>query len=161
MRIGFVNPFLEAASDVLSAEAGCSIERQKPRLETDKAVTNDLAVIIGVTGEARGIVMYNFSESTAKAIASAMFCQPIPTLDKMAESALAELANAMAGRAAVNLEHEGYFCTLTPPTIVHGRNTIISMVDLFRLVVPMKTQHGTIEISIALRDCKNQTRTRL
>lgn len=159
MKTGFVNPFIEAAIKVLSVEAGCTVDRGTPRLETDKAVTNDLAVIVGVTGEARGLVMYNFAEITAKGIASAMFGHPIPTLDRLAESALAELANVITGSAAMNLEREGYMCTLTPPTMIQGRNTMVTMVNLLRLVIPVKTQYGPVDICIALRDCKQHPKS--
>lgn len=158
IKVDFINPFISAAMDVVRDTIGCELERREIRLETSKVAADDVTVIIGVTGDAEGIVLYGMSERTAKNLASVMLGQRVPVFDNLAESALAELGNMIAGVAAVGLERQSYVCRLTPPSLIYGRGTLISVMDINRLVIPMVSQYGTIEINVALRDNKNRNR---
>jgi chemotaxis protein CheX len=154
LRVDFVNPFIAAAIEVVRTSASCELEREQLRLESSKVASNDVTVVVGVTGDAEGVVLYGMSERTAKSIASVMLDQRVPVFDSLAESAVAELGNMIAGTATIGLESQGYLCRLTPPTLLYGRGTLISMLDIKRLVIPMSSPHGQIEISLALRDNK-------
>ena len=157
MKVDFVNPFIAAAMDVVKATIDVDLERGPIRLETSKVAADDVTVVIGVTGSAEGIVLYGMSERAAKSLASAMIGRRIPVFDALAESAVAELGNMIAGRATTGLENQGYVCRLTPPTLLYGRGTLISLFDINRLVIPLSSEHGLIEISVALRDHRTST----
>ena len=154
MKVDFVNPFISAAIDVVKKSVNCDLERQDLRIESSKVASNDVTVVIGVTGNVEGVVLYGMSERTAKGLAAVMLEQRIPVFDALAESAVAELGNMIAGSATANLEAQGYTCKLTPPTLLFGRGTLISIIDIKRLVIPMSSPHGVLEISLALRDNK-------
>ena len=154
MKVDFVNPFIVAAVEVVKNSVNCALERQALRLESSKVASNDVTVVVGVTGDVEGVVLYGMSERTAKNLAAAMLEQRVPVFDSLAESAVAELGNMIAGSATMGLESQGYSCRLTPPTLLFGRGTLISIIDINRLVIPMASPHGTIEISLALRDKK-------
>lgn len=154
MRVDLINPFITAAFDVVKNTIGCDLTRGQLRLETSKIASNDVTVVIGVTGDAEGIVLYGMTERTAKALATVMLDQRVPVFDALAESAVAELGNMIAGAATIGLEQQSYICRLTPPTLLHGRGTLISVIDINRLVIPVTCEHGVIEISVAMRDRK-------
>ncbi len=156
MKVDFINPFISAALDVVKSTINCDLVRGQLRLETSKVASNDVTVVVGVTGDAEGIVLYGMTERTAKALAAQLLDQRVPVFDALAESAVAELGNMIAGSATVELEKHDYSCRLTPPTLLHGRGTLISVVDIHRLVIPLTSEHGTIEISVALRDKRKQ-----
>jgi chemotaxis protein CheX len=151
LKASFVNPFIKAALDVLEAECNLKGERGQLRMENSKATSAEVTVIIGVTGDVQGIVLYGMSERTAKALASTMLDVQVPLFDRMAESAIGELGNMITGRAASGLEAVGYVCQLTPPTLVYGRGVVISTIDIQHLVIPIETQPGYIEINVAIR----------
>ena len=151
MNVEFLNPFLVAIGDVLESELG-----ETPRLGTLAAeessfTSDDVTVLVGVTGMVEGIVFYGMSESTACRLAGAMMGTTVPVLDAMAESAIAELGNMIAGRAGAGLEEVGFSSRLAPPSLVRGRGALISTVQIRRLVVPVTTSKGEIRVHFALR----------
>ncbi|NPV69502.1 MAG: chemotaxis protein CheX [Firmicutes bacterium] len=151
IKAAFVNPFIQAGSQVLTQELNLAVQRGELNLEQSKATSSDVTIMLGVTGDACGIVLYGMSEQTAKGIVGVMVDDRVPIFDEMAESALAELGNLITGMASISLEKEGYICRLTPPIVISGRGVIISTVDINRIVVPLMTTKGQIDISLCLR----------
>ncbi|QUL99181.1 MAG: chemotaxis protein CheX [Candidatus Fermentithermobacillus carboniphilus] len=151
-----VNPFLQGAVEFFKSELNTCIDRGKLRLEASRATPQQVNIIVAVTGDAEGLVLYSMTERTAKNIASTMTGSPVPVFDELAESALAEMGNIITGQAAAGLEKMGFTCRISPPALVYGEGTIISTVDIKRLVVPIRIESlGDLDISIALRksDC--------
>ncbi|HHV61031.1 MAG TPA: chemotaxis protein CheX [Firmicutes bacterium] len=155
MKVEFVNPFLSAAFHVLETEVQAKIDRGDLSIEESQFTSKDITVMIGVVGKVRGIVMYSMSEETAKKLVSVMLGQPVETFDSMAESAISEIGNVITGGASAELEKAGYACRISPPTLIMGAKTVISTINIKRLVVPLKTQYGEIEVSIALEEAKS------
>ncbi len=152
MRAEFINPFVAAAFHVLQAETGEQPVKGELRLEETHYTTMDITVIIGVVGKVSGSVLFGFSERTAKQLVSSMLGQTVAVFDSLAESAIGELGNMITGRASGLLEQAGYACTISPPTLVIGRGTIISTNPIRRLCIPVATRFGEVQISVALRE---------
>jgi len=151
MDVRFINPFIKAAFRVLESELGTQVERSPVELRRSAVTTKDVTVALGVTGEVRGAVLYEFSEQTAKSIVSSLLGQPVVIFDELAESAIAEIGNVITGLATAGLEDSGYSCKIAPPTVISGRGVLISTLDFHRLVVTLKTQHGEIDVNVALK----------
>ncbi len=156
MKAEFINPFILATTEVLSQEMGRSLVIDKGPLALQESyyTSMDVTVMIGVTGAVQGIVMYGLTERTAKNIVSGILRQPVPIMDKMVESAIAEMGNVITGLASRGLENAGYPCTLAPPTVITGRGVMISTINIKRLQIPLATEFGDIEISVALREVR-------
>lgn len=152
MKVDFITPFVTAAYDVLQMEVNAEIERGELSIEQSSKTSQEVTVLVGVTGQVKGLVMYGLSESTAKKIVSLIIGRSVPLFDEMAQSAIAELGNVITGRASTNLSEVGFDCILTPPSLITGRQVIISTLSIRRLVVPLHTSCGDIEINIALRE---------
>ena len=151
LKASFIKPFIKAASAVIESECKTVGRRGQLRMDSTRTTSSEVTTIVGVTGDLQEIVIYGMSERTAKALAAAMSEVQVPIFDRMAESAIAELGNMITGLATTGLESEGYQCQLTPPTLVSGRGVIISTIDIENLVIPMETDCGSLEISVALR----------
>jgi chemotaxis protein CheX len=80
-----------------------------------------------------------------------MMGQDFPELDALAQSGIAELGNVITGRAACLLSEGGLASDLAPPMLIVGRGSMISTLDVQRLVIPMQTEFGQIEIQVALK----------
>lgn len=152
MKVDFITPFVTAAYDVLQMEVSAEIERGELAIQQSSKTSQDLTVLVGVTGQVKGLVMYGLSETVGKKIVSTLVGHPVPLMDDMAQSAIAELGNVITGRASTNLSEVGFDCILTPPTLISGRQVIISTLSIRRLVVPLHTNFGDIEINLALRE---------
>ncbi len=156
MKVEFINPFVKAAIDVLRSEIKSDVERGKLRLETSSAASHDVSVMIGLTGDAQGVVLYGMQVETAVQIVSRMLDQECDELDAMAQSGIAEMGNVITGLASRGLSEAGFQCNITPPTLIVGKNTQIGTLDIPRIALPLKTECGEIEINLALRELKSQ-----
>jgi chemotaxis protein CheX len=113
--------------------------------------TQQISIVIGVTGDVEGQAVYGMSLVTATKIAAAMSNTPPMTFDEMASSAIAELGNMISGNATTRLSEASYQCQITPPTLVRGADVEISTA-IPALVVPLYTDFGKMEINVALRE---------
>jgi len=151
MRADFVNPFLQAASEVLLSEIGEDPARGPIHLDPSDSTGHEVTVLIGVTGEVTGIVLLGFAETTARTLAGRILGRPFETFDKLAESGMGELANVIVGRATTLLAEAGYTSNVTPPTLIMGSGTRLSTLTYQRLVIPLQTSLGNFKIEIALK----------
>jgi chemotaxis protein CheX len=151
MRAEFINPFLQAASEVLESELGVAPQRGTIGLQRSAYTSDEVTAVVAVTGEVAGMVLLSMNETTARAVVSKMMGQEFPELDALGQSGIAEIGNVITGRAAVLLAEAGITSDLAPPMLMVGRGTLISTLDVQRLVIPLETEFGKIEIQVALK----------
>jgi chemotaxis protein CheX len=152
MNVKFINPFVEAASEVIQIETGVNLTRGDLGLEKVPYITDDITVILALVGMVNGNVLYSLSFPTAIALASRMLGEKLESFDNLAQSGIAELGNVITGRASVKLSGAGYESTISPPTLVVGQGIMISTLDRPRLVVPFMSDCGPVTIHLALRE---------
>lgn len=152
MKVEFVNPFIQAATEVLDSELGGGTTRGTLRMQKSAVTTDEVTSILGVTGSVAGLVFYSMSEDTARAMVSRMMGQEFEQFDELAQSGIGELGNVITGRAGVLLAEAGYSSNITPPALVRGKGTMVTTLDLNRLVFPLETEVGTFEIQVVLRE---------
>jgi len=151
VKVEFVNPFIQAATEVLESELGGESQRGALRLQKSAVTTHEVTAIVGVTGMVRGLVLYSMNEATAMAIVSRTMNQEFREFDALAQSGIGELGNVITGRAGVLLSEAGYPSNLTPPAVVVGKGTLVTTLDLNRLVLPLETDVGSLEVQIVMR----------
>lgn len=154
MNVEFLNPFVEAAYEVLQFEADCKTRRGGLHLEKLAYITDDVTVIISLVGEVEGMVFYSMSESTAIKLASSILGESFKSFDGLAQSGIAELGNVITGRASVKLSKSNYHANISPPTLLLGRGGKISTLDVPRIMVPLEGDSITLTIHLALRQSK-------
>lgn len=152
MNVKFIKPFVEAAYEVLKVEAGVSVTRGGISLQKSAHTTNDVTVIISMVGQVEGVVFYGMSEQTAINIVSNIIGQPFEEFDELAQSGIGELGNVITGQASRRLFEAGFEADISPPTLLQGKDVIISTLDFQRLLVPLETELGSFEITLALRE---------
>jgi chemotaxis protein CheX len=151
VKVEFVNPFIQAATEVLESELGGESQRGELRLHKSAVTTDEVTAIVGVTGTVMGLVLYSMNETTALAILSRTMNQDFGEFDALAQSGIGELGNVITGRAGVLLSQAGYPSNMTPPAVVVGTGTMVTTLDLNRLVLPLETAVGSLEVQIVLR----------
>ena len=151
MRADVAQPFLLAARGVLEQELGGDIGRGQIRVERGEFAAGEVTAVVGVTGALSGAVMYRMSETTALAIVGRMMGQQFTELDALARSGVGELGNVITGRAGALLERGGIRADIAPPMLIVGRGGVLSSLEIPRLVVPLATPAGDIDLQIALR----------
>src|SRR3981081_3083490 len=151
MRTEFINPFLQAATEVLEAELGTTPRRGTIGLEKSVNTSNDITAVVGVTGDVLGVVLYVMNEATGRALVTKIMGQEFPEFDDLAQSGIAEIGNVITGRAAVLLAEAGFTSDLAPPMMIVGRGALINTLDMQRLVIPLETGYGALEVQVALK----------
>lgn len=152
MNVKFLNPFVDAAVEVILVETSIKLDRGELSLEKEPYITDDVVVIISLVGRVVGNVIYGMSKETALALASRIMGEPFTEFNMLAQSGIAELGNVITGKASVKLTEAGYESVISPPTMLQGKGATISTLDIARLVVPFKSEVGTIAIHLALRE---------
>lgn len=152
MKAELINPFVEAAKKVIEAEVRTVVHRGELSLQASPYTTMDITTLVAVTGEVQGIVLYSLQEAAALAFVEAMIGQPFHTLDDLAVSGIAEMGNVITGNAGIALAEAGFTTKIAPPVVIIGNGTKISTLDIQRLVVPLSSSLGTLEVQVALRE---------
>lgn len=152
MKADVVQAFIGAAKEVLAQEMGEPVEPQKMVLQGGLYETKDVTVIIGIAQDIKGAVILSMSKETALQYVSLIMGDTHDELDELAQSGIGELCNVIAGRSGALLGEKGYQTVIAPPTIVLGRGTTLSTLSLQRLVVPVVTPVGNVEIQLAAKE---------
>ena len=80
------------------------------KIYTKNYIENGVSISINLVGDIKGYIHLNFTEDSAKNIASAlMMGMPIDEFDEMSISALSELGNMILGGTATNLSELGLY----------------------------------------------------
>ena len=152
MNVKFMNPFIEAATEVLKVECGVDVGRGNLSLAKSSMTAEDITVLLSLVGQIQGVVLYGLSTTTALSLVSRVMGQQFSTFDNLAQSGVAELGNVITGRATVKLSEAGYNVNISPPTLIQGKGITISTLDFGRICVPLKTEFGEISTHLALRE---------
>ncbi len=152
MDVKLLNPFIQAAVEVLKAEVGTDISRGDINLQKSSLTSDDITVLINLIGDVYGVVMYGMSMSTGLEIVSSIMGQRFEELNSLAQSGVAELGNVISGRATIRFSEAGYDSNISTPTMLIGSGIQISTLDFPRIVVPLETQFGWFTVHIALKE---------
>jgi chemotaxis protein CheX len=152
MNVKFLNPFVSSAYDILSLEIHETVHRGELQLDNGSYQTDDVTVVISLVGSVEGTVFYSMSKDVAVGFASVLMGENFNSLDKLAQSGVAELGNVITGRASMRLADAGYESNISTPSLILGRGAVISTLEFPRLVVPLNTSLGSMTIHLALHE---------
>jgi chemotaxis protein CheX len=120
MNKKFTEPFSNAFLNVMP-QLGMSDAKLLREEECDRKInTPGVVVIIGITGDVHGNVIFALSEDSAKKIASTMMGMPVEEFDDMAQSAVGELGNMLAASACTDFAGMGIKADISTPTLMYG-----------------------------------------
>lgn len=154
MNLKYVEPFIKASQDMINQVAGEESEIGEIFSRNTSFNGDNVIIIIGVTGDATGQVIFNLCEKSACDIASKMMCgMPVEQLDEMAKSAIGELANMISGNAATIFSSKQIQLDITPPTIMIGEKIEISVTKSEAICVPLLIKNGSsFHINVSLSE---------
>ena len=155
MDAKLLNPFIQAAVEVLEAEVGADVTRGEISVEKSPLTSEDMTVLINLLGDVDGVVMYGMQKNTCLHLVSKILGQDFTELNSLAQSGMAELGNVISGRATIRFSETGYKSNISTPTVLTGTGVEVSTLDFPRIIVPLITQYGTLTVHLALR-IKNQ-----
>lgn len=154
MNVKYLNPFINATQKVLK---DYQIESKigKPYLKDVYYKGPTVAILLGITGELKGQVIFSIEEPSAKYVTSKMMMGlEVAELNDMAKSALSELCNMILGNAATLFSQEKIAIDITPPTLTAGVDMRFSVVNNQLVSIPIVFGDYTLEIDVAIKENK-------
>lgn len=152
MDVKLLNPFIQAAVEVLKAEVDANVARGEISLQKSALTSDDITVLINLIGDVYGVVMYGMQTSTGLNMVSKIMGQDFAELNSLAQSGVAELGNVISGRATIRFSEAGYQSNISTPMVLNGNGIEISTLDFPRIVVPLETQFGMLTVHLALKE---------
>ncbi len=154
MKVEYINPFIEASQSVLTMMTGNKPELGKVYLRNSPYESDNVVVIVGLTGAIRGQVVIAFTKESAIKVASAMMGgMPITELDEMSKSAISELANMIMGNTATLLANRGIGIEITPPSLLYGERLTITPGNMKTITIPLNSNNDKLlEIDVSIED---------
>ena len=157
MRVEYINPFVEAAFNVLKEVLSTEIKRGDLFLKSTTMQIQGVAALVGLAGDVEGRVLFDMTKETALAVASGMNGEEMRVLDDMVKATITELANMITAQAVTKLHDLGFKFDLTPPALFTGDNMeIANNMEVEALIVPMEIgpggKSGKIEINVVIRE---------
>ncbi|CAG7617452.1 hypothetical protein PAESOLCIP111_02027 [Paenibacillus solanacearum] len=121
MKAELINPFLESARVVIEQVANVRPSTGKLGIKDVKFVEKYLWIMIGMTGQMQGDIVFGLHEEVALRMVSAMMGgYTITQMDDMSKSAISELGNMISGNASTMLYNQGVHVDITPPKLMHS-----------------------------------------
>lgn len=151
MNIEYINPFIEASQTVIKQIASLDAKLGKVYLKTSPYKSEDIIIMVGLTGKIRGQAIFSMKREFGLKIASCMMMgMPVTEFDEMSKSAISELANMIMGNAATILYNRGMNIDITPPSLLMGENMQITPNKMKTICIPLEIdEFQKIELDIS------------
>jgi chemotaxis protein CheX len=122
MKAEFINPFLEAVTNVLKTMAFTEPIVGKPALKKKgEPSQGDITAIVGLTGAVKGSFALSFSEAAILEVVSNMFGEQVKEVNSDVQDAVGEISNMVSGDARRALADLGYSFQSSIPTVISGK----------------------------------------
>ena len=155
MDVKYINPFVAASKKVLEQLIGFEPDVEAPRLMENTISGNDIVVMVGLTGEIKGQVMFTMEESTAiKMVRKMTYNDAVNELDFIGQSAVSEIANMISGSTGMIMYETGITIDITPPSLCRGEGLMISSKNKFVTVPLDLNEIGKIYMNISFEEIK-------
>lgn len=154
MNVEYINPFIEASQTVLKQIAGMEAKLGKVFIKDSPYSSDNVIIIVGLTGKIRGQALFSMNKSLALSIASNMMGGiALTELDEISKSAISELTNMILGNTATILFNKGIGIEITPPSFLMGENMQISPSKMKTVCVPLMIgDNGQLDIDISVEE---------
>ena len=150
MKSELLTSFSDAASQTFKLLLDLDVitdSAQAPENNDKKEYPENIDVVIEITGDLSGEVMYSFPKDTTLEMVKIMSGMEFKEIDEFVKSALGEIANIISGNALSGLSQAQLVCDIRPPKIIEGRTfTVGEGCSLYRAKV--KTSIGDVELNL-------------
>lgn len=150
MDVKKLNPIIDATDSVFQTMLALKPEKGEVSIQEDFVMDKEANVIIGMTGDIKGSIVYSFSKDMALKVVEAMSGMEMQKLDKFVTSAMGELGNIISGKATSRLAEQDLNCDIIPPQIVTGGDVTISSESDKVVMVNFNTDLGEFDVGFSI-----------
>ena len=151
MKAELVNPFLEAAALVFRQMLQLELIRGKTTIKKSPAPGHEVAIVIGITGEVTGTVVYSMNMDTVRRIVQKLMPGiSVPEVEKEYKDVVGELGNMITGNALNVFLKNDKDLDVTVPRVVDLRKQTLSMHENLTLGLNLYSPFGLVEVNISM-----------
>lgn len=149
MKVEYINPFLTATTSVFSTMLGMTLNRGEPYLKNGTQPNHEVSGMIGLSGNAKGMVVLSMCREAALGAAGAMLGTRPKDINADVADAVGELTNMIAGAAKAKLEHLKMNVSL--PTVITGKAHCIEFPkNTMPICIPFDCEWGPVAVEIGI-----------
>lgn len=146
-----INPWIGAAFSVIGSVLDEEPAKGPLAILAQPYTACQVTVLVRVSGELSGVVMFGMGLVAADRLASVLLIQHVKSFDQVAANALAGLVHRVSREAHRELSQAGIQCEFSSPAIMKGSRVEIHDLALPAVVVPLTTSIGEIFLTVGLR----------
>jgi len=151
MDVKIVNPFLMAIQNIMPQLGFKTVNRGKLSKGEKDVQGLGVTIVVGLSEQAQGNVVYNMTHDTACQIASTMMNgMPVSELDELAQSAVSELGNMLTANAATHFASQGLLVNISSPSMIIGNDFKVKLNKEKYIVMEMLVDSLSFEVSLAI-----------
>lgn len=153
MNIRYITPFIEAVTGAFDQMFSLQPEARTPYLAKKEEILDwDISGIIGIAGEARGLVVLSFPADLAQSLATDLTGSTKTEMDEDVTDTVGELVNIIAGNAKKGMEEFRLLISL--PSIVQGHHHQVTWPSgpIPIITIPFTTSRGQFSLSVGLEN---------
>ncbi|MFD2702910.1 chemotaxis protein CheX [Paenibacillus shunpengii] len=151
MKAEVINPFLESARLVFEQLIQISPSAGKLGIKQVEFLEDHIWILIGMTGQLNGKVVFGIQEQVALRIVSAMMGGfVISEMDEMGQSAISELGNMISGNASTILYNQGIAVDITPPQVTKSSHPAMDAVTQALSIPLVMDGIGELDIQVMI-----------
>lgn len=153
METRYIQPFIQTTRQVFEELFGSRPEPRNPYLiRREELAAWDISGVIGIAGEARGVIVLSFTESLARHLTERLTGRLPERLDDDVIDAVGETVNIIAGNAKQGLEQYKLMISL-PSIILGGGHSIGWPHSPIPIVgIPFHVPEGAFHLSVGLEN---------
>jgi len=150
MDVSYVNPFIKATIETFKTMLDLDLNTGTPLLKQDAKHCYDISGVIGLSGEAQGIISVSFPKILALKIVSKLLNQEIKIIGAEVTDGIGELANIIAGNTKQYLTQ--YKLSISLPNVVVGAGHRIAVQSgVSTIIVPLRCSLGEFAMEVSLK----------
>lgn len=153
MKAEYANIFIKSAVHVFKKELNIHLTRQSLVKKNAPLPGLPVCIVLGITGDIRGQVVYSIDKSFAQDITHSMLPNKLPhELRQYINSAAGEIGNMITGQASIALAGQDKLIQLTPPAVLTGSQIVFDFLEMPTICLRLISELGTLEINIAISE---------
>jgi chemotaxis protein CheX len=150
MDVSFINPFVKATVETFSTMLSIKLQTGNPLLKQNAKHSYDISGVIGLSGEAQGVISLSFPKILSLKIVSSLLGEDIKVVGPELTDGIGEITNIVAGYAKQFLTQ--YKLSISLPNVVIGSNHRIEIQSgIPTIVVPFDCSIGNFAMEVALK----------
>lgn len=150
MDVSYVNPFIKATIETFKTMLKMELKTGTPILKKDAKHSYDISGVIGLSGEAQGVISISFPKVLALKIVSTLLGEEIKIVGPELTDGIGEMANIVAGHAKQYLTQ--FKLSISLPNVVVGTGHRIEVqTGVPTIIIPLQCNFGEFAMEIALK----------